>query len=499
MPKELQVERRFDFRGGRNTRDNPDLLQPNELIDITNGRLADTRGAIQVRLGSKRMHATTLGDSVTGVRQWTNNGTIQLVATANGDLHHKTSDLGNFTLVSPTPVIGTGQVDWTTMRQSTSGAPLRLYFADDTNVWRWSGAALTRLSTGASLPPANATHVKTFHIRNFYVDSDRPIHLEWSVLGDPEDLTVATGNGAGEAMMDVLSGEDIVSMEVIGSSLLVATTNSVVRFTGYSAADIQIAQDTEGVSSTEGCVGKLAFRRIEKFAAMLDTRGPYAVNEEEAIFLGDKIYDEFLNLDRSVLGASVVGYHPGRREIWWAVPGSGDSNLNKTVYIYNLDLGIWYGPFTYPFGITCFAEYEDSSGIQAIIAGCDDGFVRHMDVGTLDDVLADGTGGSTFTLTGELAPIFFANGPSQLSTLYRAYIQAEITTGVVLDFKYAFDEDSLTTKEVTGIGGSKAVNYRVDLGDQGDRLRIQFTVDEAAALFIIHGITLKAFDMLRDA
>ena len=52
---------------------------------------------------------------------------------------------------------------------------------------------------------------------------------------------------------------------------------------------------------------------------------------------------------------------------------------------------------------------------------------------------------------------------------------------------------------VPGVGGTKAFDYRVDVGGQGDRLRIQFTVDEAAALFVIHGVTLRAYDMLRDA
>ncbi len=494
------VERRFDFRGGLNTRDNPDILQPNELVEVTNCRLAAKRGAIQIRLGSKRIHTTTLGGSVLGIKQWNNAGTLQLVALANGDLHHKTTDLGEFTLNSPTPVIGTDQVDITLMRQSASGAPLRLYFVDGTNVWRWTGSALTRLSTGgANEPPQNATHVKTYHIRNFYVDSDRPVHMQWSVLGDPEDQTINTGNGAGEAMMDVLSGEGVISMEVIGGSLLVATENSVVRYTGYTASDIQIEQDTDGVSSTEGCVGKLAFRKIEKFAAMLDTRGPYAVNEEESIFLGDKVFDDFMALDRSVLANAVVGFNPSKREILWAVARTGDGGLNKTVYIYNLDLGIWYGPFIYPFGITCLAEYEDSSGIQGVVAGCSDGFVRHLDIGTLDDVLADATGGSAFTMTAELAPIFFQNGPSQISTLYRAHVQAEITTGVNLDFKHAFDDDALETTKVLGRGGTKAKDYRVDVGGQGDRLRIQLTLDEAATLFVIHGVTLRAYDMVRDA
>ena len=95
----------------------------------------------------------------------------------------------------------------------------------------------------------------------------------------------------------------------------------------------------------------------------------------------------------------------------------------------------------------------------------------------------------------------FENGPGVLGTLFEAIISAEITAGVELDFKHAYDQQALTTTVVAGVAGTGERDYVVSLlagGTlQGDRLRVQFTVDEAAALFAIHGITLRAFDTER--
>jgi len=58
----------------------------------------------------------------------------------------------------------------------------------------------------------------------------------------------------------------ITALETIGGSLLICTEDSISRFTGYSADDIQIAQDTRGISNEIGVVGPQAILNCENIA-----------------------------------------------------------------------------------------------------------------------------------------------------------------------------------------------------------------------------------------
>ena len=108
--------------------------------------------------------------------------------------------------------------------------------------------------------------------------------------------------------MDVLSGEEIMALESIGSSLLIAAEDSIMRFTGQSSDDIAIAQDTEGISSEVGVVGPLAMKRFENVAALLSDRGPYAAFETHVQPIGEQVNPDFAALDIANLPAAVVGW-----------------------------------------------------------------------------------------------------------------------------------------------------------------------------------------------
>jgi hypothetical protein len=360
------------------------------------------------------------------------------------------------------------------MRAAVASAPLYLYVADG-KVHRYDpGTGIVDVTTATNAPAAAL--IRAYHLRAFWAGvTNYDQHLFWSKMGDPEDDDTGLPTDAGSAMVDVLRGEGLTALETIGSSLLIATPDSIARFTGYSNEDIQIAQDSEGVSADVGTVGVLAFSKAEK------------------------IEPDFLALDRTVLSASVVGYHKARRELWFAVPGSGDSSTNKTVYVYSFELDAWSGPFTFPFAITCFANFEDSNGDENLAAGCTDGFVRLMDTGTKDDVLSDGTGGSAFTMTTELAPII----SRRVLGLKHLFVEADLTASETSTLKLAFDDDSFVNYTLTGVG-SNVQDYRVDSALQGKRLRVQF-VDSgtarslnaenyAAVFFLPVGSTIKVFE-----
>lgn len=495
--KQLTVVAAEGFPGGLNVRVSPDRVQPTELLRCKNARVNATVGSIEKRLGSRRMHSNAFGDQVDGLIQWNDAGTLQLVAISNNKLWHKTSDFGDFSSVTPSPTLTSDPTQMATMRANTSGAPVYLYLADGTSFWRWDGSAISR-RTATNNVPANVDLFRVYHVRGFWRDSNFPNKLIWSVLGDTEDATIGTEAQGGEALVSVISGDGLTAMEVLGSSLLLATEDSIARFTGYSSRDIQLEQDTEGVSTTVGAVGPNAFRRADGFVACLSGQGPYAVNEAEALYLGDRVKPLFDALVRTQLAGSAIGWHSARREIWWAVPGPDDSGTNKTVYVYSLELGAWFGPFTTSFDITCFAEWEDAAGDSHLICGAADGYVRLLDTGTLDDVLADGSGGEEIAMDVALAPMRWSSGPAWDKTLESINLEATIPLGSELVLRWRFDSSGYWQERTVLGRGSSIQNYTVECYGQGRRLWIELVSNEAATL-AVHSVIAYGYDMGRKA
>src|SRR5437899_4048398 len=111
MPKPLLYDARADFRGGRNTSVNPDLLNKSELVDCTNARLSNAQiGALIKRTGNRRMHLTALPTPIIGITQWDAPSGKQTVVIAGGNLYYKAQGFtGDFTQVVPgTPFQTTG-------------------------------------------------------------------------------------------------------------------------------------------------------------------------------------------------------------------------------------------------------------------------------------------------------------------------------------------------------------------------------------------------------
>lgn len=504
MPKPKLVEHRFDFRGGYNDHTSPVLLQPDELPAMSNVTLDSQDGQLKMRLGTRRLHQTAFGAAVTGVYQWDGPSGSQLVAVANGDLWYRNvgaGDFAAFTAVSPTPAFGSDRASFATMRGSAEGAPLRLYVADGTNLWRHSGTAVTRLS-GTSSIPDNVDLVEAYHIRNFLKSSDWEQHVFWTVLGDPEDGTIGARLQGGSAMVDYLRGEAVTAMTVTGSSLLIGTKNAIARFTGYDNQDIQIDQDTEGVDNVVGPLGKQCLVAMEKVAAMLSTTGVYAVSEKEAVLISRSWNTLFRSLDRDQMSGAVLHYHEGARELWVAVPGSGDGGVNRTVMIYHLDLQTWYGPYTYPFTITSLGRWDASDGTEHIVAGCADGYVRCLDwaASGLDDVLYDDSGGSAISSSVTFAPTFFDPGPGTLKNLDRMAAHVLSGTGETVSVYLARDTGAYVLEGTVGAEGASPSDSgpsRLDIDKEGDRFQVRMDWTDPDVL--IRGFTLFGHDKQRPS
>lgn len=397
-----------------------------------------------------------------------------------------------------------GPVTFAPFRAATAGAPLMLFLAANNHYWSWDGVAtLTQLDPALNAP---ATYtIAAYHTRMFATTSSQPKNLFWSKIGDATYFTTGTKTDGGSALTDFLTGNALVATEVIGSSLLLATTEAIMRFTGHASDDIVIAQDTEGVSTEVGVVGPTAIKRYENTCAFMSARGPYAATETYVQAIGEQLVPDWAALDQANLANTCIEYHRGRKELWFAVPRSTDGGLNKTLFVQSVRLDAWQGPWTYPFGITYLAKYIDSTGAHNVIAGCNDGFIRVMDIQNSsttvvrDDMLFDGSGGVPITLIVEL-PVLHFGIPALKKALKWILFQADLPVGSNPVFNIGFDGASLLPFPVMATDNG-AQDYRVDVaGDdsQGFRPRITFTDDSIYAP-VVYGMSIIAWNYQRTS
>ena len=500
MPKRKLIEQRDDFRGGLNTSVNPDKLNANELVLATNARLLEPYGAIVKRTGTRRLHTTAIasGADVLGLIQWDASTGKQIVAIAGGKLYHKIEAATNFTEVTP----GGGDEFSTTaptilvpFRDKDASAALVLYLASGGKMYKWTGSTLTRIDGTANAP--TATMLAAYHTRLFARNSTKPKSLFWSKVGYGADWAIGGITDGGEGLIDTLSGDEIITLEIIGGSLLVATKDSIVRFTGYSSDDIRIEQDTQGVSADIGVIGPLAWTRVARNAVVfVAPEGVFLASEAEVMPIGLQIEVTLNDANITAFPTMVVTKHQRRAEVWIAYP---QTSGNKYMLVYSERLNCWMGPWIFPFDIYCMSRYVDSSGVERVMAGCGDGFVRLMDGDAYikDDVTYDGTGGVAIPMTVELAPIFFETGAGIEKSLRHIHIQAS-TYGCSLNVKHAFDSGSFTSTAVAAMATPIMQDFRLDVAGSGNRLRIQL-YDESTSAYgpQINGVMVTAYDMNR--
>lgn len=391
-----------------------------------------------------------------------------------------------------------GDVFFMPFRDPALNGALSLYFSSGGHLWKWTGSVLSQLDPTNSTP--TAAMVISYHTRAFATTAAEPKTLRWSKIGDPTNWNTGAKDMGGFAITDFLTQNALVSLETLGSSLAMATSGSVMRFTGHSSDDIVIAQDTEGISAEVGCVGAYALKRFENVAAMMSERGPYVVTETHVEPIGEQLANDWYTLDTASIGKCSVNYHRGRKELWIAVPRTTDSTQCKTVFVQSARLGAWQGPWTYPFGITSLAQYVDAQGIPNLISGGEDGFIRLMDfqaggaTTVLDDVLYDGTSGTAITMTVEF-PVLHFGIPGLMKQLNHLLLQAELPVSSAFKVRISTDGAAFTDHAITGLGAGVREYKRDILSSigQGYRIRMQF-VDASNQMVVVNGWTLVGWN-----
>lgn len=490
---------RFDFRGGLNTTFSPDVLDSTEVQYARNCRLT-TYGALSKRAGTKRI--TTDGMSgasgfssgfssgfgtstiVLGVYQWDNPSVAgEIVAICDGDLWHKTLAGTTWTNVAST-LSSSNRISFAPYK---TGGTNRLYFADGA-LRKWTATTLTTSISGAP----SARFLVVYGERMFASDGSMTIY--WSKINDPETWAAPDG---GQANVETYDSEPIVGLATVGSSILIFKENSIARFTGTTAATIEIRKETEGVSPDVGCIAPMTIVRCDDFVFFLSDRGPYIANESGVQPIGMKIEADMEQWNKSAWANAVASFNPMRREIWLFVP-SADSTTNDVGYCYNIRAQAWTG--RWDFGLTfdaCSASrWEDSNGTEGVLLGGYDGRVRNGDYDTgdgdaRDDVLNDGTGGTNVELDILLPPLLFSD-PGAVKILYGPhYVHADLRTDGNLTITMTDDLRDTASAVTTGVKGPGLQAHRFRGAWRGRRpeLRLQ---DSSPDQVVISGVQTDA-------
>lgn len=502
------------FAGGLNTTGDAFELRPDQVTRADNARLTQFGSALK-RLGTQRVHATTLGSSkpIQGGFCWEkNDGTVVHMVVCNGVFYS-----GGTSYSIP--------MTWTSLAVSGGGAALSttefvdfcdfvdntgtevVYLADGGLILKYDGATLVRVAA----TPASIRYLELYNQRLFGI-SGHDTSVYYSALNDGTTLGIS-GSAGGTAVVRTYGDEKITTIKTLRDSLVLFHTTGISRFTGLTQDDISIATGVQGFSSDVGTLCPRSVTVADGIGYFMSDRGAYRITEDgiAALDTPDKP-DPTVAL---IVAVAVVDFpymvtvhNRANREIWWAVPGSG-------VYVFNYRLSAWTGPFNKAYTdneISSMWETLDNVGGRFVLFGSVDGFVRQADVDQifLDDVLSDGTGGSSFTFA-LTCHRMFTSSVENVKSLRWAYVFCDLKGSITASLSWACQTgsnnftipntspgaiwgDTSTVWNAFIWGGGGASRYRIPLGGRGPY--VDFTIsDDGMSQSVYSRLELIALDL----
>lgn len=496
------------FDGGLNNVSDDAALLPNQLRRTDNARLTDY-GAITKRGGTKRTSTSALAAaSVLNGYTWRKDGgTQELMAVCNGTLYTST-----FGAVYPwTWTARTGALSTVTppsFAQFRNGTSDVVYIADGGLLNVWDGTTLTTNISGT-------LDVQTITVHNERLwgcgNTTFPDSIFYSSLNNGD--TLANGSsGGGQIIVRTFSDETVVGLASVNTSLLIFHRRGISRLTGYGQDDITVAP--QGLTADVGTIAPKSIVSVGNMAFFVSERGLYRCNEAEVSPVGtvdtpDPILaairgsssDDFANI-RAVFNRST-------RELWISIPDYG-------VYIYHTILQAWSGPWDSGYvtpATTALFDTLDYNGLPAVLRGDASGYVSVCDASGVyvDNQLADGTGGSSYTMTAQLHRLYC--GDDALAKGLRfGYLTAQLkgSTSTSVTWKTDTDYGSFTlptTFSNSGVwgygvwgsgvwGAASSRSYRAQLGGTGYYVDVSI-IDSGTAAPIFSRFQLEAFALGR--
>lgn len=471
-------EARFDGRKGINRAFSAEVLDRYELFGAGNARMGPF-GSWAKMAGSQRVHDSVIGGGakVLGLHQWVPAAGRQLVAISNSELYHKIQADAEFTEVAGSfsttvrPVFAAHLI---------AGTPT-LFIADGT-LRSFNGVSTITAISGA---PA-ALYIVVYKGRMFAFDGSKVVYYS-----DIEDPTTWTE----QANVETYDTLGVKAAAVVGSSLLMFKANSVARFVGNSNADIQIDQQTEGVSPDIGTIAPNTVLLMEEVAFFLTDRGPYVASEAGVQAVGVKIENEFDDAEMDHLPNAIAVHHKARREVWIFFPENTETT-NTVGYCLNYRQQTWTGPWDMggTFDVCSAAPYELTDQKESVVLGGYDGRVRRGDVvavGAKHDVLRDGTGGTATQMDLVLPTLFFGDPTATKRFLAFQEIAADLGATGSLQVIFTDDLTGATHTETIATKGAGIKQYKFRIPGMFQRGTLTLR-DATSEITQINGIMLTA-------
>lgn len=396
--RQISVEDESAFSGGLNTVSAEDALQPNQFRRGDNGRLTQF-GAFTKRGGTQRTAAALIAATAVqnGYPWYQSSGATVTMAVCGGTLF--TTTYGAFPLTwtqrGSTGVLNT--INTPSLAQFVSGGGTEaVYIADGGLLNKYQSTTLTTNIAGTP----SCRFIWVHNQRLWGVgDPSYPDSMWYSALNDGDSL----GNGAlggGQIVVRTFGSQNLIGGASVGTSSLMFHDFGISRLTGYGQDDVTVSP--AGITKDVGCVAPFSIVVVNNVCYFVTERGLYLANEQEVIPVSSPEQPDPLSIilpQMSLANISNVRavLNRGTRELMIMVPGYG-------VYLYHTILKAWAGPWIDGYlspEVQCLFESSNVSNYPIVLRGDTQGFVSETDRPSivLDNVAADGTGGTTYAST----------------------------------------------------------------------------------------------------
>lgn len=496
----LAIDRQVNFAGGLNTTADDTQVGQNEVRVSNECQLSEFGGIIK-RFGSQALATTAIGGGapVLGGYAWRPESGQQLLAIANGTLY--TTTYGAF------PRTWTAQAGAVSTTVYPTFAPFRtiskeLIYIGANGLNSWDGTTFT---TGVAGAPAGISVVAVYNQRLFGITGvDESLY--WSDLNNGDSLG-QPGSGGGQAIIRTFGEQMLQGLVALNASLLVFHVSGISIFTGISQDDISIQSGTEGLTADVGTIAPKSIVVAENAAYFLTDRGFYMATEYGVRPISQKIDATVRTFDQSKYAQVSVVHNRSHREIWWYLPNLG-------IYVYNYYLRAWSGPFQSGYVNPQTQSMFDGVDLffrPIVFVGDNTGHVKQaaMPGVFLDNVAADGTGGTGITMSVQCRRFYQGDLPSTKSLRF-IYVLANLggssqsaiawTTGSLAG-QFTLPLNSTSTWGVgtwgTGTwGGTGDTAYRVQAAGTGFYVDVTFN-DSGQAFVQLSSVETQGYNLGR--